>query len=89
MAEITRILAANVPGQIFLCYYNYSEYSLLGSKFSTNLLFPASKCTSQYNGSGRLRCPKWPNDRMVAVVKHCWPHCTRKKRLQRKMTTDY
>ena len=28
---------------IFLCYHHYSEYSLLGSKFSTNLLFAASK----------------------------------------------
>ena len=53
-------------------YHHYSEYSLLGSKFSTNLLFAASKCTSQYNDSGSSRCSKWPNDRMVAVVKHCW-----------------
>ena len=29
---------------IFLCYHHYSEYSLLESKFSTNLLFAASKC---------------------------------------------
>ena len=28
--------------------------------------------TSQYNDSGSSRCSKWPNDRMVAVVKHCW-----------------
>ena len=35
------------------------------------------------------RCSKWPNNQMVAVVKHCWLACTRKKRLQRKMTKDY
>ena len=29
---------------IFLCCQNHSEYLLLGSKFSTNLLFAASKC---------------------------------------------
>ena len=29
---------------IFLCCQHHSEYSLLGSKFSTNLLFAASKC---------------------------------------------
>ena len=28
--------------------------------------------TSQYNDSGSSRCSKWPNDWMVAVVKHCW-----------------
>ena len=28
--------------------------------------------TSLYNDSGSSRCSKWPNDRMVAVVKHCW-----------------
>ena len=28
----------------FLCYYHYSEYSLLGSEFLTNLLLAASKC---------------------------------------------
>ena len=43
MAEITRILAANIRRQFF-CYHNCSEYSLLGSKFSTSLLFAASKC---------------------------------------------
>ena len=73
MAEITRILAANIRRQFFFhCYHHHSEYSLLGSKFSTNLLFAASKCTSQYNDSGSSRCSKCPNDRMVAVVKHCW-----------------
>ena len=72
MAEITRIVAANIPRQIFLCYYNYSEYSLLGSIFSTNLLFAASTCTSQYKESGSSRCSKWPNDWMVAAVKHYW-----------------
>ena len=29
---------------IFLCHHHCSEYSLLGWKFSTNLLFTASKC---------------------------------------------
>ena len=44
---------------------------------------------SQYNDSGCSRCSKWPNDRTVAVVKHCWAPRTTKKRLQRKMTKDY
>ena len=29
---------------------------------------------SQYNDSGSSRRSKWPNDRMVAVVKHFWLH---------------
>ena len=33
MTEINRILTANICRQ-FLCYHHYSEYSLLGSKFS-------------------------------------------------------
>ena len=47
--------------------------------------------TSQYNDSGSSRCSKWPNgcksdgcsgETLLAP-------CTRKKRLQRKMTNDY
>ena len=44
---------------------------------------------SQYHDSGSSRCSKWPNDRMVAVVKPCWLLVQGKKRLQRKMTKDY
>ena len=38
---------------IFLCCQHHREHSLLGSKFSTNLLFAASKCrvTIQRPGS--------------------------------------
>ena len=57
---------------VFLCCQHHSEYSLLGSKFSTNLLFAASKCHVTIQQRGSSRCSKWPNDRMVAVVKHCW-----------------
>ena len=56
---------------IFLCYHHRSEYSLLGSKFSI-CYSQRVNATSQYNDSGSRRCSKWPNDRMVAVVKHCW-----------------
>ena len=67
MAGITHILAANIPRQ-----FVFVMATLLGSKFSTNLLFAASKCTSQYNDSGSSTCSRWLNDRMVAVVKHFW-----------------
>ena len=46
---------------IFLCCQHHSEYSLLGSKFSTNLLFAASKCHVTIQRRGSSRCSKWPN----------------------------
>ena len=46
---------------IFLCCQRHSEYSLLGSKFSTNLLFAASKCHVTIQRRGSSRCSKWPN----------------------------
>ena len=46
---------------IFLCCLHHSEYSLLGSKFSTNLLFAASKCHVTMQQRGSSRCSKWPN----------------------------
>ena len=46
---------------IFLCCQHHSEYSLLGSKFSTNLLFAASKCHVTIQQHGSSRCSKWPN----------------------------
>ena len=45
----------------FLCCQHHSEYSLLGSKFSTNLLFAASKCHVTIQQRGNSRCSKWPN----------------------------
>ena len=46
---------------IFLCCQHHNEYSLLGSKFSTNLLFAASKCYVTIQQRGSSKCSKWPN----------------------------
>ena len=77
------------PLTIFLCCQHHSEYSLLGSKFSTNLLFAASKCTSQYNNvavrdvqNGQTGWDRCSGETLLAP-------CTRKKRLQRKITKRY
>ena len=75
---------------IFLCCQHHSEYSLLGSKFSTNLLFTVSKChTSQYSNmavrdvqNGRTGWDRCSGEALLAP-------CTRKKRLQRKITKHY
>ena len=46
---------------IFLCCQHHSEYSLFGSKFSTNLLFAASKCHVTIQQRCSSRCSKWSN----------------------------
>ena len=74
---------------IFLCCQHHSEYSLLGSKFSTNLLFAASKChvTMQQRGSSRVQNGRTGWDRCSGET--LLAPCTRKKRLQRKITKHY
>ena len=71
---------------IFLCCQHHSEYSLLGSKFSTNLLFAASKChvTMQQRGSSSVQNGRTGWDRCSGETSLA--PCTRKKRLQRKIT---
>ena len=88
MAEITRILAANIPRQFFFVITTTANTPCLVQNFQLICYPQRVNATSQYNDSGSSRCSKWPKDRMVAVVKHCWLPCTRKKRLQRKMTKD-
>ena len=71
MAEITRILTANIHRQFF-GYHHNSEHSLLGSNFQLICYSQRIYAMSQYNDSGSSRCSKWPNDRMVAMLKHSW-----------------
>ena len=74
---------------IFLCCQHHSEYSLLGSKFSTNLLFAASEChvTMQQRGSSSVQNGRTGWDRCSGET--LLAPCTRKKRLQRKITKHY
>ena len=74
---------------IFLCCQQHSEYSLLGSKFSTNLLFAASKChvTMQQRGSSSVQNCRTGWDRCSGET--LLAPCTRKKRLLRKITKHY
>ena len=67
---LSRILfAANTA---FLCYHNYSENSPSGWKFSTNLLFAASKCymltTWQCMDSHSSSFSKWLNDYQLSYL---------------------
>ena len=63
---------------IFLCYHHYSEYSLPGSKFSTNLLFAASKCHVTIQRQWQFKMFKMAEIGWCSLL----APCTRKKRLQ-------
>ena len=72
MAEITRILAANIPRQFFFVITTAASTRCLVQNFQLICYSQRVNATSQYNDSGSSTCSKWPKDRMVAVVKHCW-----------------
>ena len=72
MAKITRILAANICGQFFFVINTAASTRCLDQNFQLIRYSQRVNATSQYNDSGSSKCSKWPNDRMVAVVKHCW-----------------
>ena len=73
---------------IFLCYHHYSEYSLLGSKFSTDLLFAASKCHVTIQRHWQFKMFKIAEGSDGCSGETLLAPCTRKKRLQRKMAKD-
>ena len=72
MAKITRILAANIPRQFFFVITTTASTRCLVQNFQLICYSQRVNATSQYNDSGSSRCSKWPKDRMVAVVQHCW-----------------
>ena len=72
MAEITRILTANIRKQFFFVITTVASTRFLVQNFKLICFSQSVNATSQYNDSGSSTCSKWPNDRVVAVVKHCW-----------------
>ena len=72
MAEITRILAANIPRQFFFVVTTTASSHCLVQNFQLICYSLRVNAMSQYNDSGSSRRSKWPNDPMVAIVKHCW-----------------
>ena len=71
MAEITCILAENIRRQFFFVITTAASTRCLVQNFQLICYSQRVTATSQYNDSGSSTCSKWPNDRMVAVVKHC------------------
>ena len=84
MAEITRILAANICKQFFFVISTAASTRCLVENFQLICYSQRVNATSQYNDSGSSRCSKWPNGGKTLLAP-----CTRKKKLQRKMTKDY
>ena len=72
MAKITRILAATICRQFFFGINTAVSTRCLVENFQLICYSQRVNATSQYNESCSSRCSKWPNDRMVAMVKHCW-----------------
>ena len=72
MAKVTRILAANICRQVFFLINTAASTRCLVQNFQLICYSQRVNATSQYNDSGSSRSLKWPNDRMVAVVKHWW-----------------
>ena len=72
MEEITRILAANIRRQFLFVITNTANTRCLAENFQLICCSQRVSATSKHNDSGSSRCSKWPTDRMVAVVKHCW-----------------
>ena len=64
----------------FLCYQHCSEYSLLGSKFSTNLLFAASKCHVTVQRQWEFKMFKMAERSDGCSGETLLALCTRKKR---------
>ena len=72
MAEITRILAANIRRQFFFVITTTVSTCCLVQNSQLICYSQRINSTPQYNDSGSSGCSKLPNDRMVTVVKHCW-----------------
>ena len=71
MAEITRILTANICRQFFFVIATAAITRCLVQNFQLICYSQRVNAMSQYNDSGSSRCSKWSDDRMVTVVKHC------------------
>ena len=71
MVETTRKLAASTYKQFFFIIVATATTRWLLGNFQLICYSQRVNDTRQYLDSGSLRPSKWPNDWMVAVVKHC------------------
>ena len=85
MAEITRILAANICRQFFFVIITTASTHCLVQNFQVIFYSQRVIATSQYNDSGSLRCSKSDGCSGETFL----ASSTRKKKLWRKITKDY
>ena len=72
MAEITCKFASNTCGQFFFVIVTTASTRCLVENFQLISCSQQVNATWQYVDSGSSIFLKWPNDWIVAVVKHCW-----------------
>ena len=89
MAEITRILAANIRRQFFFVITTVASTRCLVQNFQLICYSQRVNATSQYNDSGSSTCSKMAERSDGCSGQTLLAPCTRKKRVQRKMTNDY
>ena len=90
MAEITRILAANIPRQFFFVITSAASTRCLVQNFQLICYSQRVNATSQYNDNGgSSTCFKMAQRSDGYNGQTLLAPCTRKKRLQKKMTDDY
>ena len=86
MADITRILAANIRRKFFFVINTAASTRCSVQNFQLICYSQRVNATSQYNDSGSSRCSKRLDGCSGETL---LSPCTRKKRLQRKMTKGY
>ena len=86
MAEITRILTANIRRQFSFVITTAAITRCLVQHFQLICYSQRVNPTSQYNDSSSSTCSKCPNDLDGCSGQTLLAPCIRKKRLQRKMT---
>ena len=88
MAKITRIFAANICRQFFFVINTAASTLCLVQNFQLICYSQRVNATSQYNDSGSSRCSNGRTIGWLQCSETLMTPCTRKKRLQRKMTKD-
>ena len=86
MAEITRILTVTTHRQFF---FVITTTRCFVKNFQLICYSQRVNASSQYDYGSSSSFSKWPNDWMVAVVKHCWLSVQGRGGCREKMTTEY
>ena len=89
MEEITHILAGNICRQFFFVITTTTSTRCLVENSQLLCYSQRVNATSQYNDSGSFKMFKMDERSDGCSGETLLARCTRKKKLQRKMTRDY